>query len=95
MVNPFSGWVLGGAAVFSSPALYSALVAGSLPLETAAVRFGIALVVVWVGLSMLTSLVKGTSPPAAGAGGSDIVPHSLPGVDGPAPVRPADVDPPA
>jgi hypothetical protein len=95
MVNPFSGWVLGGATLFSSPALYSALVAGALPLETAAVRFGIALVVVWVGLSMLTSLVKGTSPPAAGASGPDTVPHSLPKVDGPVPVRPADVDPPA
>jgi hypothetical protein len=65
MVSPFSGWVLAGAALFSSPAWHAALVTGTLPLETAVVRFGIALVVVWVGLSMLGSLVKGTSPAPA------------------------------
>ena len=92
MVSPFSGWVLGGAALFSSPAWHAALVTGTLPLETAAVRFGIALVVVWVGLSMLSSLVHGTSPAPTPA---EPVPHSLPGVDGPLPVRPAEVDPSA
>ena len=92
MVSPFSGWVLAGAALFSSPAWHAALVTGTLSLETAAVRFGIALVVVWVGLSMLSSLVRGTSPAPAPAAD---VPHSLPGVDGPLPVRPAEVEPPA
>jgi hypothetical protein len=62
MVSPFSGWVLAGAALFSSPAWHAALVTETLPLETAATRFGIALVVVWVGLSMLGSLVRSTSP---------------------------------
>jgi hypothetical protein len=92
MVSPFSGWVLGGAALFSSPAWHAALVTGALPLETAAVRFGIALVVVWVGLSMLGSLVQGTSPAPVP---SDAVPHSLPGVESPLPVRPADLEPPS
>ncbi|HET6561875.1 MAG TPA: hypothetical protein VFG72_08365 [Marmoricola sp.] len=80
MVNPFSGWVLGGAALLSSPAWHAALVTGTLPVETAAVRFGIAFVVVWVGLSMLSSLVQGTSPTPPP---SETVPHSLPGVDPP------------
>jgi hypothetical protein len=62
MVSPFSGWVLAGAALFSSPAWHAALVTETLPLETAVTRFGIALVVVWVGLSMLGSLVRSTSP---------------------------------
>jgi hypothetical protein len=62
MVSPFSGWVLAGAALFSSPAWHAALVTETLPLETAVARFGIALVVVWVGLSMLGSLVRSTSP---------------------------------
>ena len=88
MVNPFSGWVLGGAALLSSPAWHAALVVGTLPLETAAVRFGIAYVVVWVGLSMLSSLVQGTSPTPP-----DAVPHS--GVEGPLPVRPPELDPPS
>ncbi len=63
MVSPFSGWVLAGAALVSSPAWHAALVTETLSLETAAMRFGIALVVVWVGLSMLGSLVQGTSAP--------------------------------
>ncbi len=91
MVSPLSGWVLGGAALFSSPAWHAALVAGTLSLETAAVRFGIAALVVWVGLSMLGSLVQGTSPPPPPP---DPPPHALPGADGPLPVRPASVDPP-
>jgi hypothetical protein len=92
MVSPFSGWVLAGAALFSSPAWHAALVTGTMTLETAATRFGIAVVVVWVGLSMLSSLVHGTS---AAPAESDAVPHSLPGVEGPLPVRPAEVDRPA
>jgi hypothetical protein len=87
MVSPFSGWVLGGAALFSSPAWHAALVTGTLTLETAATRFGIALVVVWVGLSMLSSLVRGTSAPPER---SDPDPHAMAGVAGPA--RPADAE---
>jgi hypothetical protein len=93
MVSPFSGWVVGGAALVSSPAWHAALVAGTMPVETAAVRFGIALLVAWVGLSMLASLVQGTSP-AAAPDAAEPPPHSLPGVDGPLPVRPAEVEPP-
>lgn len=85
MVNPLSGWVLVGAALVSSPAWHAALVTGTLTLETAATRFGIALVVVWVGLSMVGSLVRGTSPAPER---SDPSPH-----DGPLPARPAEIDP--
>ena len=60
------------------------------------VRFGIAQVVVWVGLSLVTSLVRGTSPrPPDPPSDDETVPHSLAGVDGPVPVRPAEVEPPA
>ena len=79
MVSPFSGWVLAGAALFSSPAWHAALVTETLPLETAAMRFGIALVVVWVGLSMLGSLVQGTSAaPVRSDAVSQAVPEGSP-----------------
>jgi hypothetical protein len=88
MVSPFSGWVLAGAAVSSSPAWHAALVTGTLSLETAAMRFGTALVVVWVGLSMLGSLVHGTSP-------RPVRPDPDPQVqDGAPPVPPAPVEAP-
>ena len=64
--GPVSLPVLGAATLISSPALYDALVTGSLPLGTALVRFLVAAAVVWVGLSLVGGLVSATSPtPAA------------------------------
>ena len=83
MVSPFSGWVLAGAALFSSPAWYAALVTQTLPPETAATRSGIAIVVVWVGLSMLGSLVRGTSP-------APVSDRPDAAVEGQVPLHPAD-----
>jgi hypothetical protein len=90
MASPLSGWVLGGGALLASPALRAALLDGTLPLSTAVLRLVIAVVVCWVGLSLLGALVSETSavePP------EDETPRSLPGVDGPLPVRAAVVDP--
>ncbi|WP_148575469.1 hypothetical protein [Nocardioides caldifontis] len=90
MSNPFSGLVLLGAGLVSSPAIYAAVVDGTLALETALVRFLVAWAVVWVGFSVLGSIgdTSGSAQPE--------VPRSLPAVDGPVPVRPAELrdDPP-
>ena len=85
MSSPFSGIVLLGAVVLSSPAIHGAAVALTMSYETALIRFAVAWVVVWIGVSMLSSI-----------GGSPVdqrpeVPRSLPGVDGPVPVRPAEL----
>jgi hypothetical protein len=82
--------VLAGGALLASPALWAAFVDGTMVLETALVRLGVAVVVVWVGLSLLGSLVEGTS---ARPGHAEVS-RSLPGVDGPLPVRAAVVDQP-
>jgi hypothetical protein len=90
MLSPTSGWVLGAGVVIASPALHAALVSGTLSLETAAVRLLVAVLVSWVGLSMLASLVDQTSAPVE----TEAEPlRSLPGVDGPLPVRAAVLDP--
>jgi hypothetical protein len=60
-MNLASAPVLGLAAVMSSPALYMGLVTGDLPLDVALTRYLVAVVVVWVGLSVLAMLVG--SPP--------------------------------
>jgi hypothetical protein len=90
MMSPLSGWVQGAGALLASPALYAALVDGTMSLETAGVRLAVATLVSWVGLSMLGSLLDRTSPPPER---SDEVPLALPGVDGPLPVRAASLDP--
>ena len=92
MSNPFSGLVLLGAGLLRSPALHAAVVAGTMAYETALVRFAVAWAVVWVGVSVLGSIGDSVSTP------QPQVPRSLPGVDGPVPVRPAELhreDPPA
>lgn len=65
MASPFSGPVLGTGALLASPALYAALVEGTLPIDTAVVRLLVAIVVTWAGVSVLGSLLSGTSPQAA------------------------------
>ncbi len=65
MTSPFSPMVLGLGALLSSPALFAAFVDGTLPLETGVIRFGVAMLVCWIGLSMLDTLLQATSAPAA------------------------------
>lgn len=89
MSSPFSAPVLGLGALVSSPALYAALVEATLPLETAMIRFAVAAVVIWVGLSLLEALLESTAPKEAPG---ETAPRALPGVSGPLPVRPAQLD---
>ena len=63
MTSPLSPTVLGLGALLSSPALFAAFVDGTLPVETAVIRFGVALLVCWVGLSLLDALLHSTSAP--------------------------------
>jgi threonine/homoserine/homoserine lactone efflux protein len=82
-MSPFSGPVLGGAAVLSAPALWSSLVLGTTPVEEGLLRYIGAVVVLWIGLSTLVALVgpapreaTTTTMPRTEAGGT---PASQPG----------------
>ena len=66
MTSPLSPTVLGLGGLLASPALFAAFVDGTLPVETALVRFGVAALVCWVGLSLLDSLLQATSAPPSG-----------------------------
>ena|SRR3712207_6552923 len=90
MAGPFSGWALGAGAVLASPALVAALVDGTLPLPTAVLKLVVAVVISSVGLSLLGALLAQTSGPSSEP---EEAPRSLPGVEGPLPVRAAAVDP--
>lgn len=85
MSSPFNPVVFGGAALLSSPALYAAFEM-TMSYEAALVRFAVAWLVAWIGVSMLASV--GGSP----VDGAPTVPHSLPGIDGPLQVRPAELN---
>jgi hypothetical protein len=89
MANPFSGWVLVGGVVIASPALRDALVDGTMPVGTAAVRVAVAMAFVWVGLSLLEGLLSRTAEPVQD---EPETPRALPGIEGPVPVRPASLD---
>ncbi|MDX6326289.1 MAG: hypothetical protein QOK15_2643 [Nocardioidaceae bacterium] len=91
MASPFSGWVLVGGVVLGSPALKEALVDGTMPLPTAGVRVAIAMLFVWIGLSLLEWLLGQTAEPTRA---EPEPPRALPGINGPVPVRPASIDPP-
>lgn len=63
MSSLFSPSVLALGALLSSPALFAAFVDGTLPLETGLLRFGVACLVAWCGLSLLDMLLHATSAP--------------------------------
>ena len=65
MTSPLSPSVIGLGALLSSPALFASFVDGTLPLETGLIRFGVAMLVCWVGLSLLDMLLNATSAPPA------------------------------
>ena len=56
-MSPFSGTVLGGAAVLSAPALWASLVTGTAPMDEGLLRYIVAVVVCWVGLSVVAAMV--------------------------------------
>ena len=63
MTSPLSPTVLGLGALLSSPALVASFYDGTLPIQTGLLRFGVAVLVCWVGLSLLDTLLHSTSAP--------------------------------
>jgi hypothetical protein len=89
MPSPSSGLVLASGSLLASPALWAAFVDGTMSVETAVVRLVVAVVVSWLGLSLLETLLSGT---AERTEDTDDAPRVLPGIDGPLPVRGAVLD---
>ncbi len=89
MTSPFSAPVLGSGALLASPALWAAFVDGTMSMDTAIVRLAVAVLVSWIGFSLLASLLEGTAEPTTD---TDDTPRALPGIDGPVPVRGAVLD---
>jgi hypothetical protein len=71
-MSPFSGPVVGGAAVLSAPALWTSLVMGSTPVADGLLRYLAAVAVVWVGLSLLVGLVGPPPRASAQASGTEL-----------------------
>lgn len=81
-MNLLSPTVMGAAGVCASPALYQALVTGAVPVEVAATRYLVALVICWLAISVVAALVG--EPPAPGpAGSSTTTPEPTPDVERP------------
>jgi hypothetical protein len=79
-MSPFSGVVLGAAAALSAPALWSSLVAGTMPVADGLLRYVITVAICWLCLSVVTALVGPAPRPspvetrttdAPGSGGTD------------------------
>ena len=68
-MSPFSGTVLGGAAVLSAPALWASLVTGTSPMADGLLRYVGAVAICWVCLSVVTALV-GPAPRATDVHGA-------------------------
>jgi hypothetical protein len=63
-MSPFSGPVLGGAALVSAPALWSCLVTGTMPVADGLLRYLVTVAVCWLGLSVVAAMV-GPAPRSA------------------------------
>ncbi len=66
-MNITSRAVLVAAALVASPALFHALVTGTVTMDAAAQRYGIAVLAAWVALSALSMMVGPVIRPAAAA----------------------------
>ena len=55
-MSPLSPAVLGGAAVVASPALWSSVVDGTMPLDVALTRYLIAIGICWAVISIVVEL---------------------------------------
>lgn len=76
-MSPLSPGVLGGAAVVASPALWSSVVDGAMPLDVGLTRYLIAIGVCWAVISLVAELAfpaPGSVRPAPAE--SDEPPHS-------------------
>ncbi|MGN6782694.1 MAG: hypothetical protein ACTHJH_14445 [Marmoricola sp.] len=56
-LSPFSGVVLGSAAVVASPALYQGFVTGTMPFHVTLVRYLVATLLAWAAISLVAELV--------------------------------------
>lgn len=63
-LSPFSGIVLGSAAVVASPALYQGFVTGTMPFHVALVRYLVATLISWAAISLVADLVVSSGSPA-------------------------------
>lgn len=89
MTAPYSPLVLGPAALLTAPALWATLVTGSMPFETGLTRFAVAVAVVWLGVSLLGTLLAPGAPPAT----RDAQAYGV-GTTGPASTSPVQVSDP-
>jgi len=62
VASPFSGVVLATGAALTSPTLYGAFVAGTVPVEDALLRLVAVVVVTTVAVTLVEWLFQGTSP---------------------------------
>ena len=62
MASPFSGPVLAAGAALTSPTLYGAFVAGTVPVDEALLRFVVVVVITTVAVTLVQWLFDGTSP---------------------------------
>lgn len=62
-MSPASGLVLGSAAIVASPALWSSVVEGTMPLDVGLTRYLIVVGVCWALLSVVSELIFSQSGP--------------------------------
>ncbi|HEX2176887.1 MAG TPA: hypothetical protein VHG70_13345 [Nocardioidaceae bacterium] len=67
-MSPFSGAVLGAAAVLSAPALWSSLVEGTMPVADGLLRYLVVVAICWLALSVVVALVGPAPRPAVQPG---------------------------
>lgn len=79
-----------GATVVSSSALWQAFGEGTMPIETAATRFGIVLVVSWIALTLVAELVLPEQAATPDLAAAETPPPDAEGLadDQPSPVPP-------
>ena len=66
MASPFSGLVLAAGAAITSPTLYGAFVAGTVPVEDALLRLVVVVALTTVAVTLVEWVFHGTSPVAQG-----------------------------
>ena len=62
MASPFSGLVLAAGAALTSPTLYEAFVAGTVPVEEAVLRLVVVVAITTVAVTLVQWVLQGTSP---------------------------------
>jgi hypothetical protein len=62
VASPFSGLVLAAGAALTSPTLYEAFVAGTVPVEDALLRLVVVVAVTTVAVTLVQWVFQGTSP---------------------------------